>query len=109
MDLENQQRVKDAAEKHGGENLVVLLGSSDPEGAEIYAETVTAGDPTYAGPLAGVSLGLCVYHVLEPDIKAEADPAAWENSVAMMEMVLDVDGVNNAVKGMREANSKFSL
>ena len=44
MDLENQQRVKDAAEKVGAENLVVVLGSSDPEGAEIYAETVTLGD-----------------------------------------------------------------
>ena len=52
MDLENQQRVKDAAEKVGAENLVVVLGSSDPEGAEIYAETVTLGDPTFAGPLA---------------------------------------------------------
>ena len=36
MDLENQQRVKDAAEKYGAENVVVILGSSDPEGAEIY-------------------------------------------------------------------------
>ena len=50
MDLENQQRVKDAAEKYGAENVVVILGSSDPEGAEIYAETVTLGDPTFAGP-----------------------------------------------------------
>ena len=58
MDLENQQRVKDAAEKYGAENVVVILGSSDPEGAEIYAETVTLGDPTFAGPLAGVPLGL---------------------------------------------------
>ena len=52
MDLENQQRVKDAAEKYGAENVVVILGSSDPEVAEIYAETVTLGDPTFAGPLA---------------------------------------------------------
>jgi len=62
MDLQNQQRIKDAAEKFGAENCVVILGSSDPEGAEIYAETVTNGDPTFAGPLAGVSLGLPVYH-----------------------------------------------
>ena len=27
MDLENQQRVKDAAEKYGAENVVVILGS----------------------------------------------------------------------------------
>ena len=65
MDLENQQRVKDAAEKFGGDDLVVVLGSSDPEGAEIYAETVTLGDPTFAGPLAGVPLGLNVIMFLK--------------------------------------------
>ena len=74
MDLQNQQRVIDAAKKYGAENVIVLLGSSDAEGAGLYAETVTAGDPTYAGPLAGVSLGLPVYHVFDEAIKAEADP-----------------------------------
>ncbi len=54
MDLQNQQRIVDAAEKYGAGNCVVILGSSDAEGAEIYAETVTNGDPTFAGPLAGV-------------------------------------------------------
>ena len=109
MDLENQQRVKDAAEKFGAENVVVVLGSSDPEGAEIYAETVTLGDPTFAGPLAGVPLGLCVYHVLEEDMKAEADPAAWEQQIAMMEMVLNGEGLSAAVKKMRDTNSKYTL
>ena len=41
MDLQNQQRVKDAAEKFGAENVVVILGSSDAEGAEIDPD----GDP----------------------------------------------------------------
>ncbi len=109
MDLENQQRVKDAAEKCGAENIVVILGSSDPEGADIYAETVTLGDPTYAGSLAGVPLGLCVYHVLEPEMKAEADPAKWEEQISMMEMVLNVDALAEAVHKMRDANSKYAL
>lgn len=109
MDLENQQRVKDAAEKYKGDDLVVILGSSDPEGAEIYAETVTAGDPTFAGPLAGVPLGLNVYHIFEDDIKNEADPAAWEEQIGMMEMVLDTAKLAESVKKMREANSQFSL
>lgn len=109
MDLENQQRVKDAAEKYGGDDLVVVLGSSDPEGAEIYAETVTSGDPTFAGPLAGVPLGLNVYHVFEDDMKKEADPAAWDEQIGMMEMVLNTDALAESVKKMRNANSKFSL
>ena len=109
MGLQNQQRVKDAAEKFGAENVVVILGSSDAEGAEIYAETVSNGDPTFAGPLAGASLGLAVYHVFDPEIRAEIDDAVWEEQVSMMEMVLDPEALAAAVKSMREQYSQFKL
>ena len=108
MDLQNQQRVKDAGEKYGTD-CIVILGSSDAEGAEIYAETVSNGDPTYAGPLAGVSLKLPVYHVFDPVIRAECDPAAWEEQISMMEMVLDPEGLAAAVKGMREQFSENAI
>ena len=103
--MQNQQRVKDAAEQYGAENVIVVLGSSDPEGAEIYAETVTLGDPTFAGPLAGVSLKLPVYHIFDEALKQEADPVAWEEQISMMEMVLDPEKLAAAVEGMRKANS----
>ena len=109
MDLQNQQRIKDAAEKFGAENVVVILGSSDAEGAEIYAETVSNGDPTYAGPLAGVSLGLPVYHVFEQDVRDECDHAEWEAQISMMEMVLEPDALAAAVKGIREQFSKHAI
>lgn len=109
MDLQNQQRIKDAAEKYGADDVIVILGTSDVEGSGIYAETVTAGDPTYAGPLAGVSLGLPVYHILDPLVKAEADATEWENQIAMMEMVLDGDALTKAVADMREQNGKNVL
>ncbi len=109
MDLQNQQRVLDAAKKYGAENVVVLLGSSDAEGAGIYAETVTAGDPTFAGPLAGVSLGLPVYHVFDAAIKAEADQRVWEEQIGMMEMVLDTAKLSGSVAQMREQHSKTKL
>ena len=47
----------------------MVLGSPDANSAELYAETVTHGDPSWAGPLAGVPLGLPVYHVVEPWLK----------------------------------------
>lgn len=109
MDLQNQQRIKDAAEKYGGENVVVILGSSDAEGAEIYAETVSNGDPTYAGPLAGVQLGLPVYHIFDDVVRKECDPIAWDEQVNMMEMVLDTDKLASAVKGIRDQFSKFAI
>lgn len=68
MDLENQKRVKDFAEQYGAENIVVVLGAAEGEAAGLAAETVTAGDPTFAGPLAGVQLGLSVFHVCENEI-----------------------------------------
>ena len=44
MDLENQKRVKDAADQYGAENVMVLIGASEAEAAGLAAETVTAGD-----------------------------------------------------------------
>ncbi len=106
MDLQNQARIKELTEQYGGENIVMLLGGAEPESASIAAETVTVGDPTFAGPLAGVSLGLKVYHVVEPEIKAEFDPKVYEEQVAMMEMVLDVDNLVAEVAKMRQEGSK---
>ena len=48
MDLENQKRVKEFVEQYGAENIVVLLGAAEGEGAGLAAETVTNGDPTFA-------------------------------------------------------------
>jgi glycine reductase len=107
MDLENQKRVKEYAEQYGAENLVVLLGAAEGESAGLAAETVTAGDPTYAGPLAGVSLGLKVYHICEPEIKEEIDEAVYDEQISMMEMVLDVDDIVNEMTAIREQYTKY--
>ena len=102
MDLENQKRVKDFAEQYGKDNLVVLLGAAEGEAAGLAAETVTLGDPTFAGPLAGVQLGLNVYHVCEPEVKDEINPEVYDEQVSMMEMVLDVDDIVSEMNAIRE-------
>jgi glycine/sarcosine/betaine reductase complex component A len=107
MDLENQKRVKEIAEQFGAENVVVILGAAEGEAAGLAAETVTAGDPTYAGPLAGVSLGLGVYHICEPQIKEEVDADIYDEQVSMMEMVLDVDEIVKEMTAIREQYCKF--
>ncbi len=107
MDLENQARIKDLTGKHGVENVVVLLGGAEAEAAGLAAETVTAGDPTFAGPLAGVQLGLAVYHVVEPEIKEQCDAAVYDEQIGMMEMVLDVEAIIKEVSAIRKQYSKF--
>ncbi|OPZ64433.1 MAG: Glycine/sarcosine/betaine reductase complex component A1 [Firmicutes bacterium ADurb.Bin506] len=107
MDLENQARVKELAEKYGPENVVVVIGGAEAEASGLTAETVTAGDPTYAGPLAGVQLGLSVWHIVEDELKQEIDPAVYEDQVSMMEMVLDVDAIKQEVSSIRQQYSKY--
>ena len=107
MDLENQKRVLEFTQKHGAENIVVLLGAAEGEASGIAAETVTAGDPTYAGPLTGVSLGLKVYHVCEPEMKAEFDSVVYDEQCGMMEMVLDIDDIINEMESIRNQYCKY--
>ena len=107
MDLENLKRVKDFADEYGAENLVVVLGAAEGEAAGLAAETVTAGDPTFAGPLTGVQLGLTVYHVCEPEMKAEFDEAVYDEQVSMMEMVLDVDDIVSEMSAIRNEYCKY--
>ena len=101
--MEDQGLIKKTVEEYGKENVVVVLGSPDAESAEIFAETVTTGDPTFAGPLAGVSLGLKVYHILEDEVKAQVDQAVYEQQVGMMEMVLDKEAICKSVKRIRDS------
>lgn len=108
MDLEIQGRVVDLVDKYGAENIIVLIGGAEAEAAGLAAETVTAGDPTYAGPLAGVPLGLKVYHVVEPEFKDSVDEQVYEDQISMMEMVLDVDEIISEVSTMRNEFGQFN-
>jgi glycine/sarcosine/betaine reductase complex component A len=105
MDLEGQANVKRAAEEKGRENLIVLLGSPTPDSAKLYAETVSAGDPTFAGPLAGIALALPVYHILEPEVKHQVDPSVYNEQVGLMETVLETDKIIESVRQVREGRA----
>lgn len=107
MDLENQKRVLNLTEEYGAENIVVVLGASEGEAAGLAAETVTAGDPTFAGPLTGVQLGLSVFHVCEPQIKDEVDAGVYDEQVGMMEMVMDVDDIISEMSSIRDEFCKY--
>ena len=80
---------------------MVLLGGADAEASGLIAETVIAGDPAFAGALTGVQLGLPAYHILEPEIKQEIDPAVYEANIGMMEMVLPVADIVKEVSSIR--------
>ena len=102
MDLSTQETIKRLADEHGSDALLVLLGAPDAESAGIAAETVVLGDPSWAGPLAGVQLGLPVYHILEDQVREAVPAEVWEDQVGLMVDVLEVDAIADAVREFRE-------
>jgi glycine reductase len=83
----------------------VILGAPDADSAELYAETVVNGDPSWAGPLAGVRLDLPVYHIMEPEIKRQIDPKVYKEHLELMEIALDVDKITEGLNRVRKASS----
>jgi glycine reductase len=102
MDLSTQETIKRLVDQYGADALLVVLGAPDAESAGIAAETVVLGDPSWAGPLAGVQLGLPVYHILEDELRAAVPSEVWEEQVGLMIDVLEVDAIADAVREFRE-------
>ena len=85
----------------GTDGMVVLLGTPNAESSRLYGMTVTVGDPAWAGVLAGVNLGLPVYHITEPEIKSQIDPDVYQEQVGITEMALDIDEIIDALRQVR--------
>jgi Glycine reductase complex selenoprotein A. len=101
MDPENQDRIREIAERVSAGDLVVVLGAVDADSLQVATETVTVGDPSYVGSLAGVSLGLQVVHIFEDEVKGQVDPGVYQEQVGLLELSLDTDAVKVAMAKLR--------
>jgi betaine reductase len=101
MDLDDQATIQQVVDRVGTDDLVVLLGSPNPESAELYAATVTMGDPTFAGPLAGIPLGLPVFHILEPDIVNALPEHIYAEQLQMAALTLETEPIFEVVQRIR--------
>ena len=101
MDLEVQGRIRELAESFGKDKLVVLLGAPNVDAARVQFETVTRGDPTFAGPLAGIELGLDAYHVFEPEMKALIEPERYSELIETLELGLESESIVEALRQAR--------
>jgi len=105
FDLEGQETIKKFVEQHGKDDLIVVLGAPDADSAELYAETLISGDPSWAGPLAGVGLGLPVFHIMEPILKEQIDPAVYKEHLELLEIALEVEKISQSLDKMRKESS----
>ena len=85
----------------GTQDMVVLLGTPNAESSRLYGLTVTEGDPSWAGVLAGVRLELPVYHIMEPEIKSQVDSQVYEEQVGLTELVLDTGEIIETLQQVR--------
>ena len=102
MNFENQGVIKRLADQYGPENLAVVLGNGEASGVEVFAETVTQGDPSYAGPLAGVALKIPVYHVLEEEVMAVVPEKLREEKLQLSSLVIDVTPMQQVLQAARQ-------
>jgi glycine/sarcosine/betaine reductase complex component A len=102
MNFENQGIIKRLADQYGPENLAVVLGNGEANGVEVFAETVTQGDPTYAGPLAGVALKIPVYHVLEEEVMAEVPEKLRQEKLELSFLVIDIEPMHEVLRVSRD-------
>ncbi|UWG96434.1 hypothetical protein LPY66_16270 [Dehalobacter sp. DCM] len=100
MDQENQAQIRKLAQKFGREELIAVLGSSDPEMAVIAAETVAGCDPAFFDPFAEAQFGLKSYHIAE--LKAFVDQQIYLRHMEMSEMILDIPAIVQEVSNVRK-------
>jgi glycine/sarcosine/betaine reductase complex component A len=102
MDLEGQGRIRQVVEQSGADDVVAVLGANSAAAVEMTALTLKSGDPSYAGPLTGVALGIPSYHILEPEIVGQIDPALYDRELALSALAMEVDQVIAPMKSIRD-------
>ena len=63
---------------------MIVFGLNELGNLRIMATTFKEGDPSFAGALGGVALGLKSYHIFE--LKDEVPPEVWEKEMAIKEL-----------------------
>jgi betaine reductase len=101
MDLESQGRIKQVIEQAGTDDVVAVLGANSAAAVAMTATTLKSGDPAWAGPLAGIALGIPSFHVLEDAVTRQVDPVVFERELALSAMVTDVDEITAPLRTLR--------
>ena len=79
---------------------MLVFGVNQPFNLRIMATTFKDGDPSFAGALGGIALGLASYHIFE--LKDEIPPEVWEREMAFKELEMEEEDVETICALMRE-------
>lgn len=79
---------------------MLVFGLNQPFSLRIMATTFRDGDPSFAGPLGGIALGLKSFHIFE--LKDEIPDDVWEKEMAFKELEVGDELIEEVCKTMRE-------
>jgi len=79
---------------------VIVFGLNEPFNLRIMATTFKDGDPSFAGALGGIALGLKSYHIFE--LKDEIPADVWESEMAFKELQTEDELIEKICATMRE-------
>jgi betaine reductase len=79
---------------------VVVFGLNEVPNLRIMATTFKEGDPSYAGALGGIPLGLASYHIFE--LKDEIPADVWSREMAIEELEVEDELIEEICATMRE-------
>ena len=77
-----------------------MLGLNEPVNLEVMARTFKEGDPSYAGALGGVALGLASFHIFELEGEVPAD--VWDREMAFKALEMEDGEIAGLCSLMRE-------
>ncbi len=80
----------------------MVWGITNEQFLEVGSRTVTEGDPSWAGPLAGVALHLKVFHALEPEIRNHIPPDVYEEELMLLELAVGDEKIRKTTAMMEK-------
>lgn len=78
----------------------MVWGITNEQYLEVGSRTVTEGDPSWTGPLAGQGLRLQVFHILEPAIRDRIPPDVFDDELMLLELAIGDEKIAKTVAMM---------
>ena len=78
----------------------MVWGITNEQYLEVGSRTVIDGDPSWSGPLAGESLKLQVFHILEPGIRSRIPQDVYDEELMLLELAIGDEKIEKTVSLM---------
>jgi hypothetical protein len=87
----------------------VVWGITNEQYLEVGSRTVIEGDPSWSGPLAGVSLNLKVFHIFEPEFKNRIPQDVFDEELMLLELAVGDEKIDKTVAMMERFRSQLPM